>query len=132
MGALLELIEKTMKDYPIDPERVYVTGLSMGGYGTWDLMARRPKLIAAAIPVCGGADEHTAEKIQHIPVWVFHGDQDTAVAPERSRNMVAALKKAGGSPKYTEYKGVGHDSWTATYNNADVMQWLFAQKNSPK
>src|SRR5262249_61259223 len=98
----LELIDKLLKGLPIDRDRIYLTGLSMGGYGTWDLLARRPELFAAAAPVCGGADESTADKIKHIPVWAFHGAQDTAVKPARSRNMVAAPEKAGSKPEQTQ------------------------------
>jgi predicted peptidase len=128
LGLTMALVEKMIEEKPIDTNRIYVTGLSMGGFGTWDLMARWPDRIAAAIPVCGGADTQTAERIKHIPVWVFHGDQDTAVKPQRSQDMVAALKDAGGSPKYTEYEGVGHDSWSRTYSNPEVYQWLFDQQ----
>jgi predicted peptidase len=124
----LELIDYEMKHLPIDPKRVYITGLSMGGYGSWDLLARRPELFAAAAPVCGGADEATAEKIKQIPIWVFHGAKDTAVKPARSRNMVAALEKAGGKPKYTEYPVVGHNSWDNAYRDPEFYKWLFAQK----
>lgn len=128
MALLLGLIDSLVKDLPIDKKRIYVTGLSMGGYGTWDILARRPDFFAAGMPICGGADEKTAPRIVKIPVWVFHGDKDTAVKVERSRNMVEALKKAGGMPKYTEYPGVGHNSWTQTYANPEVLQWLFGQK----
>jgi predicted peptidase len=128
MALLLELLPQLQKRYSIDPKRIYVTGLSMGGFGTWDLLARRPSAFAAAIPICGGGDESTAARIKDVPVWVFHGDRDGAVKVERSRNMVAALRKAGGKPKYTEYKGVGHDSWTRTYNDPEVLKWLFAQR----
>ncbi|MBO0698496.1 MAG: prolyl oligopeptidase family serine peptidase [Zavarzinella sp.] len=124
----LGLIEKAVHDLPIDPKRVYITGLSMGGYGTWDLLARRPDLFAAAVPVCGGADEATAPKIKDIPVWAFHGAKDAAVKPARSRNMIAALEKAGGTPKYTEYPDVGHDSWNPAYADPKLYEWLFAQK----
>jgi predicted peptidase len=130
MRLLLELIPQLQKEFSIDDKRIYVTGLSMGGYGTWDLVARRPDLFAAAIPICGGADETTAAKIAKLPIWVFHGDKDGAVKVSRSRNMVEALKKAGGDPKYTEYKGVGHDSWTQTYADPKVMKWLFSQKKN--
>ena len=123
----IALVESLLKEYSIDPKRVYLTGLSMGGYGTWDLLARRPELFAAAVPVCGGADEATAEKIKNIPIWVFHGAKDGAVKPARSRNMVAALEKAGGKPKYTEYQNVGHDSWNPAYKDAEMMRWLFGQ-----
>jgi predicted peptidase len=124
----LALIEKAMKDLPVDPKRVYLTGLSMGGYGTWDFVARRPELFAAAAPVCGGADEATATKIKDIPIWAFHGAKDTAVKPARSRNIIAALKKAGGQPKYTEYPNVGHNSWDNAYSDPEFFKWLFAQK----
>ncbi|HJZ89477.1 MAG TPA: prolyl oligopeptidase family serine peptidase [Gemmataceae bacterium] len=124
----LELIEQVMKELPIDPKRVYLTGLSMGGYGTWDLLARRPELFAAAAPICGGADEATAAKIKAIPVWAFHGARDTAVKPARSRNMIAALEKAGGKPKYTEYPDVGHNSWDNAYKDPKFYEWMFGQK----
>lgn len=123
----LELIDSIAKEFSIDPKRIYITGLSMGGYGTWDLLVRRPNLFAAAVPVCGGADEKTAEKIKHIPVWTFHGDKDGVVKPARSRNMVAALEKAGAKPKYTEYPKVGHNSWDPAYKDAEMFKWLFVQ-----
>ena len=127
---VLELVGAMQKEYSIDPNRIYLTGLSMGGYGTWDLLARRPKLFAAGVPVCGGGDESTAERIVKIPIWVFHGDKDNSVPVARSRTMVEALKKAGGHPKYTEYPGVGHNSWDKAYADPELMKWLFAQKRS--
>jgi predicted peptidase len=113
---VLALIDAVCKEYSIDKKRIYLTGLSMGGYGTWALLARRPELFAAAVPICGGGDVKTAGKIVKIPVWAFHGDKDTTVVAEESRQMIEAIKKAGGAPKYDEYKGVGHDSWTQTYH----------------
>jgi predicted peptidase len=124
---VLELVGAMQKEYSIDPNRIYLTGLSMGGYGTWDLLARRPKLFAAGVPVCGGGDESTAERIVKIPIWVFHGDKDNSVPVARSRTMVEALKKAGGHPKYTEYPGVGHNSWDKAYADPELMNWLFKQ-----
>ena len=124
----LELIAAMQKEHRIDPKRIYITGLSMGGYGTWDLIARRPELFAAAVPVCGGGDEATAAVMAKIPIWAFHGDKDGAVKVSRSRNMIEALKKAGGEPKYSEYAGVGHDSWVKAYSDPEMMKWLFAQK----
>lgn len=124
----LEVISALQKEFRIDSKRLYVTGLSMGGFGTWDLITRHPDLWAAAVPVCSGADEATAEKIAKLPVWAFHGDKDTVVIPERSRNMIAAIKKAGGTPLYTEYPNVGHNSWDAAYADPKMMEWLFAQK----
>lgn len=125
----LELIESQMKELPVDSKRIYITGLSMGGYGTWDLAARRPDLFAAAVPICGGADETTNGKLVQMPIWAFHGAKDTAVKPIRSRNMIAALEKAGGKPKYTEYTDVGHNSWDRAYRDPALFAWLFAQKH---
>jgi predicted peptidase len=85
-------------------------------------------LFAAAAPVCGGADEATAGRIKDVPIWAFHGAKDTAVKPARSRNMIAALRKAGGNPKYTEYPDVGHDSWNPAYKDPAFYEWLFSQK----
>lgn len=123
-----ELIDAVRKEYPVDAERIYATGLSMGGYGAWDLVCRRPELFAAAVVVCGGADEGQAARVKDVPVWLFHGAKDGAVLPARSRNMVQALKKAGGQPRYTEYPNVGHDSWVRAYRDPEMLAWLFAQR----
>jgi predicted peptidase len=123
-----ELMASLQKEFRIDEKRLYVTGLSMGGYGTWDMITRTPDVFAAAAPICGGGDETVAARAAKLPLWVFHGDKDTAVKPERSRNMIAAIEKAGGKPRYTEYVGVGHDSWSRTYADPAFMEWLFAQK----
>ncbi|HEV3436769.1 MAG TPA: prolyl oligopeptidase family serine peptidase [Gemmata sp.] len=127
-AMVLDLIEAVCKEYRIDKDRIYLTGVSMGGYGTWDLVSRRPELFAAAIPVSGGGDPAQAEKLAKLPIWAFHGGADPLVPVERARDMIAAIKKAGGEPKYTEYKGVGHDSWTPTYRDNEVLDWLFEQK----
>jgi predicted peptidase len=132
MRLAIELLEKTIREKPVDAKRVYVSGLSMGGFGTWDLMQRRPMLFAAAIPVCGGGDPHYARSLAAMPIWVFHGSKDTVVKPMRSRDMIAALKQAGGEPRYTEYKGVGHNAWTETYSNEKVLKWMFEQKREEK
>lgn len=128
LGLVLGAVDEVQKEFKIDADRVYITGLSMGGFGTWDLISRHPEKFAAAIPVCGGGDPKQASRIAKVPVWAFHGDKDNAVKVDRSREMIAALKKAGASPKYTEYAGVGHDSWTKTYADPAVIEWLFAQK----
>jgi predicted peptidase len=125
----LAILDDVTKSYTkCDPDRVYLTGLSMGGYGTWSIAAAHPKRWAAIAPVCGGGDPKDAEKIKDIPTWVFHGDKDTAVKVERSREMVDAIKKAGGTPKYTEYPGVGHNSWDAAYGEKEFFPWLQEQK----
>ncbi|HTN76737.1 MAG TPA: prolyl oligopeptidase family serine peptidase, partial [Pirellulaceae bacterium] len=123
-----ELLEALRKEFSIDGNRIYVTGLSMGGFGTWDAIQRKPDYFAAAAPICGGGDTAQAKAIAKLPIWVFHGDTDTAVKTQRSRDMVAAIKAAGGEPKYTEYPNTGHNSWTATYSNPKFYEWLFAQK----
>lgn len=127
-ASLIPLLESLQKELPVDPKRLYVTGLSMGGYGTWDLITRLPETFAAAVPICGGGDETKVGAIAKIPQWIFHGGADKVVKPERSRNMVEALKKAGASPRYTEYEGVGHNSWDKAYAEADLWSWLFSQK----
>ena len=130
MRLARQVLEETVAENPIDTNRIYVTGLSMGGFATWDILQRDPEKFAAAMPVCGGADAAFAAKLAHIPIWVFHGSADTTVQPRRSRDMVAALVAAGGHPKYTEYPGVGHGAWDPTYSNMEVWDWLFAQTRS--
>jgi predicted peptidase len=127
MSLLLGLIDSVNQKLPIDRRRIYITGISMGGFGTWDLLMRRPDEFAAAIPICGGGDETSAHLIRDIPVWVFHGGDDQVVKTHRSRNMIEALEGVAGRPRYTEYPGIGHDSWTVTYDNPEVLQWLFEQ-----
>jgi len=131
LGAIAAL-EETLRREAVDPQRIYLTGLSMGGYGSWDLATRMPERFAAVIPICGGGDEATAGKIKNLPIWCFHGDADQAVPVERSRTMIEALRAAGGVPKYSELAGVGHDSWTPAYRDPDVLAWLFTQKKPPK
>ncbi len=121
------ILDQVMKDYKVDPDRQYLTGLSMGGFGTWSLAAAYPDRWAAIVPICGGGDPKTAEKIKDIPCWCFHGGADPTVKPERSQEMIEALKKAGGHPKYTEYPGVGHNSWDAAYAEKELFPWLLKQ-----
>lgn len=128
LAASLELLDSIAKEFSIDADRVYITGLSMGGYGVWDALAREPQRFAAAAVVCGGGDPAQADKMKGVPIWAFHGDEDTAVKPKRSREMIAALKAAGGEPKYTEYPKTGHNSWAKTYSDPALYEWLFAQK----
>ncbi len=128
LDALLELSRETMKKQAVDPKRFYVTGLSMGGYATWDLLGRAPGMIAAAIPVCGGGDPTLVTRFTDIPLWAFHGEADATVPVKSSKDMIEALEKCGGKPKATYYPGVGHDSWTQTYDDPEVIKWLFAQR----
>ena len=124
----LGILEQVEKEYTVDPKRVYLTGLSMGGYGTWSLAFHHPDKWAAIVPVCGGGDPKGADKIKDIPTWVFHGDKDPSVPVARSRDMVAALEKAGGHPKYTEYPGVPHNSWDKAYGTDELYEWMLKQK----
>lgn len=128
LSAALQAIEALRQEFSLDEKRIYITGLSMGGYGVWDAIARRPELFAAAAPICGGGDPALAKQVQVVAIWAFHGDADNAVPVERSREMIAALKAAGAHPKYTEYPGVGHDSWTQTYHDPALYEWLFTQR----
>jgi predicted peptidase len=123
-----ELLDKLTAELPVDKQRLYVTGLSMGGFGTWDAIARRPQYFAAAIPICGGGDTAQAPKLVSLPVWAFHGDKDPVVKPNRTRDMIETIRKAGGTPKMTMYPGVQHDSWNHAYADPAVLEWLFAQK----
>ena len=127
MKLVIELLETFINNKPVDPNRIYLTGLSMGGFGTWDLLMRRPHLFAAALPICGGGDTSKTCLIKHIPQWIFHGSADPIIVPEHSRRMVEALEGAGGNPRYTEYEGVDHNSWDQTYANTEVLKWLFRQ-----
>ncbi len=131
MKVVLGILEDVLKNNPTDPDRVYLTGLSMGGYGSWDLAMRMPEKFAAAAPICGGGDETHADTLVKLPVWAWHGDADEAVPVERSRKMIDAIKRAGGNPKYTELKGVGHNSWTPAYSSPEgLIPWLFEQRRA--
>jgi predicted peptidase len=129
MALVLELLDKTIKERPVDTSRMYVTGLSMGGYGTWDIILRRPDLFAAAMPICGGGDTTLAWKVRSVPIWVFHGSADRAVPVFRSRSMVSALWAAGYNAHYREYPDAGHNVWTRTYRDDEVLKWFFSQRN---
>lgn len=124
LALALAALRKTMAEEAVDPSAVIVSGISMGGYGTWDAAARFPALFAAAGPVCGGGDESAGARLAGLPVWAWHGDRDPVVPVERSRNMVAAIRKAGGSPRYTELRECGHDAWKAAYGEGGMVPWL--------
>jgi predicted peptidase len=126
--VLNALLDEVKARYKVDPDRVYLTGLSMGGFGTWTLAAAHPQRFAAIVPICGGGDPLTAAKIKDIPAWVFHGAKDEVVRPDRSKVMVDALRKAGGNVRFTLYEDAGHDSWTETYNNQEMWDWLLQQR----
>lgn len=127
MELLIALIQQMIKKLPVDSNRIYITGLSMGGHGTFDAIERYPDLFAAAVPVCGGGDATRAVSIAHIPIWIFTGAEDAAVNPLYSLDMVEALTKAGAHPGFTQYPGVGHFSWLGAYSDPLMMEWLFRQ-----
>lgn len=132
IAALTGLLKDVMAKYPVDPDRVYLTGLSMGGFGSWSLAAVHPELFAAVAPICGGGNPKDVSKLKDLPIWVFHGGKDPTVPLKRSEEMVEAIKAAGGNVKFTVYPELGHDSWTETYNNPEFYKWLLEHKREVK
>lgn len=126
----IEAIVSLDKIYPIDWQRRYISGVSRGGYGSWHMIGLHPKLFAAAIPVCGEGDPGQAKKMISVSIWAFHGAKDVNVPVSGSRDMVAALQKAGGHPRYTEYPDGGHGIWEAVVETPGLLDWLFAQKRA--
>jgi predicted peptidase len=133
MKLTLELLEFLQQHYAIDAKRLYVTGLSMGGFGTFDIIQRHPNKFAAAVPICGGGDVSNAFLIKDLPIWTFHGAEDEIVSPEYSRNIISAIRIAGGSPGYTEYPDEGHiGAWVQAYSNPHLYEWLFSKERKTK
>jgi predicted peptidase len=126
------LIDEIVDKYNVDESRIYLTGLSMGGFGTWSLAAYAPDRFAAIMPICGGGERLVARALKDTPTWVFHGAKDPIVPLERSETMVEALKRMKGNVKFTIYPDALHDSWTETYDNPEVWDWLFEQKRPAK
>lgn len=129
LDALLALLERLTRDYAVDPKRIYLTGLSMGGYGTWHLAAEHPDRFAAIAPVCGGAMPFLGfpQKVcalKDVPVWCFHGAMDETVPIVESARLVHTLRKCGGNVRFTIYPEAGHDSWTETYSNPELYRWF--------
>lgn len=125
--VLSSLLDEIEDNYRVDKNRIYVTGLSMGGHGTWEMAISEPDRFAAIAPVCGWADTSKACSIAHIPTWVFHGAKDVVVPVIASENMVEAMKKCGSKVKFTIYPDANHDSWTETYNNEELYKWFLEQ-----
>ncbi len=128
-GARLafEIVDELVEKLPIDRDRIYVTGHSMGGAGTWHMIAQRPGFFAAAVPVCGHPDLATASRVASVPIWNFHGQEDDVEPVKSSRRMIDALREAGGHPRYTEYPGVGHDVFMWAYTEPALVEWLFTR-----
>jgi len=125
----LGILESVLKDFKTDKNRIYLTGLSMGGGGTWSLAAAFPDKWAAIVPVCGYGDAaEIAAKVKDIPCWCFLGDKDSAKIVGESRNLIKGIEAAGGKPKFTEYPGVGHNSWDKAYGTPELYEWLLQQK----
>lgn len=147
LDALEAQLDATRKEYTIDPKRTYLTGLSMGGYGTWLWGAIKTDTFAALVPICGGGDPADIQSLlktggsnpfgshasrvralAKLPIWAFHGGSDSVVPPANTRTMVEAVKAAGGTVQYTEFEGVDHNSWDPAYQNEDTIAWLLKQK----
>lgn len=143
----LAALERTVKEFHGDRARIYLTGISMGGYGTWSIASHHPEMFAALIPICGGIvaprqlpelktdlagdfDPYrdTAQKIRKVPVWIFHGESDPVVPVEGSRQMAEAMKAVGAETRYTEYPGVQHNSWDKAYADPELPEWLLAHR----
>lgn len=122
------LLDEIISQYRVDEGRIYLTGLSMGGYGTWHFAVAHRERFAAIAPICGGGPVDQACKLRELPVWAFHGARDNVVPIERSEEMVTALKACGGNVKFTAYPDANHDSWTATYANPELYDWLLSHR----
>ncbi len=120
------LLDKILASYRVDPDRVYLTGLSMGGFGTWDWASQNANRFAAIAPMCGGGNTSLARRLKNLPIWVFHGEADPVVPIARSQEMVAALQKVGADVKFTHYPGVGHNCWTQSYDNPELYTWFLS------
>ena len=128
IGALKALVDDACARLRVDRARIYLTGLSMGGYGTWRLAQEYPDLFAAIAPICGGGQPLRADRLRNMPAWVFHGARDTVVPPRESEAMVEALRRMGGKVEFTVYPEAGHDSWTAAYDDPALYEWFLKQR----
>jgi predicted peptidase len=122
--VLATLLDEVEKKYRVDKKRIYLTGLSMGGFGTWNLAMEQPDRFAALVPICGRGNPLLVQRIKHLPIWVFHGAKDKVVPLSNSTDMVRALRKHGAKPKFTIYPDADHDSWTRTYENPQLYEWM--------
>ncbi|MFF3750919.1 alpha/beta fold hydrolase [Streptomyces sp. NPDC002018] len=130
LTGLLALVDEIAATHRIDQDRIYVTGLSMGGAGTWAIAARYPDRFAAIAPICGSWMPEAAERIGLLPVWTFHGEDDFNIPVKHTEQVVEALKERGSPVRFTRYPGVGHDSWTRTYDDPEFYPWLLSHRRA--
>lgn len=130
LRSVKEWVDGLIAQGVADPDRIYIGGLSLGGFGTWDAIERWPNYFAAAVPVCGGGslEEKAVRNAATTSIWVFHGERDGNVSVECSRRLVKALREAGAGPKYTEFAGAGHPIWNRVFGDAAVLRWMFRQR----
>ncbi len=126
--TIMALIDEIAEKYDVDQSRIYLTGLSMGGYGTWSVACAHPERFAAIVPICGGGMTFIVHNLKDMPVWAFHGAKDPAVPLKESQRMVNAVNVSGGEAKLTVYPNAGHDSWTRTYDDPELYKWLLKHK----
>lgn len=128
LGIVHQIIRSLLESYPIDEQRIYLTGLSMGGFGSWELAMRYPDLFAAVVPICGGGSPSNAHLLANVAIWAIHGQRDKIVPAETSRLMIQAIRAAGGNPRYTELEETGHNCWSYAYSEqSGVLSWMFSQ-----
>jgi len=132
LAALHALCDRLVEQHRADPDRIVITGLSLGGFAVWDAAARWPDCFAGAVPVCGSGAVGSAALIGRLPVWAFHGEADRNVPVDCSRRMIRALKDAGASPRYTEYPGQGHVIWNRVYADPALLAWMLAQNRQDR
>lgn len=132
LDVLINLLDEIEAQYDVDAERVYLTGLSMGGFGTWALASKYPDRFAAAAPICGGGMMIMVPSLADMPIWAFHGAKDRVVPVKESEEMVKMIKDRGGNAKLTIYPEAGHDSWTETYNNPKLYEWFLKHRKTSK
>jgi predicted peptidase len=124
LGMLMPLVDEVLRRYDVDESRIYLTGISMGGFGSWLLAAMHPERFAAVVPICGGGQPEHAERLKRVPIWAFHGARDDIVPADFSVHMVETLTRVGGNIRFTLYPDAYHDSWTRTYANPEVYDWM--------
>jgi predicted peptidase len=130
--VVMALLDDVLAKYSADPDRVYLTGLSMGGFGTWATAMENPDRFAAIAPVCGGGNPYQGRRLKNVPTWIFHGAKDTSVPVQASLDMHASLKQVGGDVKLTVYPDLSHDCWTVTYDNPELYDWFLSHKRGEK